>query len=96
MKKFLYWVVIAFLFTLMIAYFTKQDYMTAVSKISEELNKAGFYAGSYLTHDTSKPQEVKTAVVAKDRIFYWDLYFPVEGKMKKVGRAAFNKIFIVD
>lgn len=96
MKKFLYWVTIAFLFTLMIAFFTKPDYDTAVTKITKELNNAGFYAGSYLSRDTTKPIQVKTAVVAKDRIFYWDLYFPVEGKMRKVGIGAFSKIFIVD
>jgi len=96
MKKFLYWFTIAVLFTLIIAFVTKPDYDTAVTKITDKLNNAGFYAGSYFTHDTTKPLQVKTTVVAQDRIFYWDLYFPVEGKMKKVGIGAFAKIFIVD
>jgi hypothetical protein len=98
-RKFFTIVWIAILITLIVAIFTKPSYDETFFKVSNVLNARGYRAGLFFNYDKyghrSSP-DLKSTVVIKDRLFYRDVYFPVNGETKKVAVAAFTKLFLVN
>src|SRR6476660_7501504 len=98
MKKtfLIFWAVVLIVAT--VAIFTKPSYKESFSKISYELNSRGYMAGAYYKYDSVNHHspDLKTPVVIKDRLFYRDIYFPINGKTRRVAIAAFTRIFLID
>jgi len=90
---------ITLLIVLIVAIFTKPSYEQTFFKISHELNSRGYQSGLYYKYDkmghhtSDKPF---STVVIKDRLFYRDIYFPINGKVQRIAIAAFTRLFLID
>ena len=99
MKKIINISWITLLIILVIAIFTKPSYDETVFKISHELNSRGYQAGIYYKYDkvghrvSNTPNSI---IVIKDRLFYRDIYFPINGKVRRIAIAAFTRLFLID
>ena len=88
---------IALIILMVVAFFTKPSYDYCLLRISHELNIRGFQAGLVVHRDsTQKVSSVTSPVTIKDRVFYRDIYFPINGKQWKIAVAAFNKLYLVN
>jgi hypothetical protein len=99
MKKIINIIWIILLIILTVAFFTKPSYQESMLKISHELNSRGYQAGLYYNYDKighHTSENLNSTVVIKDRLFYRDIYFPINGKVRKVAIAAFTKLFLVN
>lgn len=82
-----------------IAVFTKPSYQQTFYKISHELNSRGYLAGAYYKYDSINHHtdaRAQTPVVIKDRLFYRDIFFPINGKVQRIAIAAFGRLFLID
>ncbi|HEU4574143.1 MAG TPA: hypothetical protein VFS36_04010 [Chitinophagaceae bacterium] len=98
MKKWVKITVILFVILGSIAYFTKPSYQKCSITISEELNAKGHHAGIFLVKDkeTNQYRQMVVNVTIKDRLFYRDIYYMVNGENQKIAVAAFGKVFLVN
>ena len=91
------WFVLLVILT--VAVFTKPSYDQTFFKISHELNSRGYQAGLFFNYDKlghrSSPNPNSTIVI-KDRLFYRDVYFPINGKVQRIAVAAFTRLFLID
>ena len=91
------WIIL--LIVLVAAIFTKPSYEETFFKISHELNSRGYQSGIYFKYDKVGRRTSNTlysTVVIKDRVFYRDIYFPINGKVQRIAIAAFTKLFLID
>ena len=97
MKKFLNIFSIVALVILAVAFFTKPSYSDSLLRISHELDAHGYQAGFYFTHrGINNPVAVHSTIEIKDRIFYREIYCPINGKTKKIAIAAFTRLFLIN
>lgn len=99
MKKALLVIWVVLLVAATVAIFTKPSYNESFLKISYELNSRGYLAGVYYKYDSINhhaSSNLQTPVIIKDRLFYRDIYFPINGKTRRIAIAAFTKIFLID
>ncbi|MES1217641.1 MAG: hypothetical protein ABUT20_19185 [Bacteroidota bacterium] len=91
------WILILIILT--VAVFTKPSYDDTFFRISKELNSRGYQAGLFYNYDkvghtTSK--NPSSTIVIKDRLFYRDIYFPINGKVQRIAIAAFTRLFLIN
>jgi len=99
MKKALNITWIILLIVLVVAIFTKPSYQETFFKISYELNTRGYQSGLYFKYDElghRTSDKVNSTVVIKDRLFYRDVYFPINGKVQRIAIAAFSRLFLIN
>lgn len=99
MRKVINTVWIILLGILTVAFFTKPSYNDTFFRISHELNSRGYQAGLYynydkINHHTS--DKLNSTIEIRDRLFYRDVYFPINGKVRKVAIAAFTRLFLIN
>ena len=91
------WIIL--LIVLAVAIFTKPSHEETFFKISKELNSRGYQSGLYYKYDNVGHHTSNTpysTVVIKDRLFYRDIYFPIKGKVQRIGIAAFSRLYLID
>lgn len=75
---------------------TKPSDETCYNEVKAALEKANHKVALYISHEKGKEGKSVSSITIKDKILYKDIYFWELGKTKKVARAAFTKIFLIE